>query len=528
MVVVKLCSLFSSIVSIEGASTTCSASTFADDSCFDGQSYDSAAAATTCTDAAADGVGCVYDDTAAGIVDNDLCCNTNTGQKCTDFISDGLCGAALTDRKASLNKCIGADCDFELPYDKKSCCKATTGQKCSLALPKDGWCTAGTTYDTTKKNNKCVGSECDKSVLDDQNSCCSKTKGTVTCKAHFGEDGVCSSSIPGLTYKKESADLLCVAACDAEKLDDTNTCCMATTGITCDKAGISQGMCGRGYEYDVKKKSNKCVDKESCALSNSDGDDAHACCSSLKGAAKCGDVKIGATAKGFCGPDQTYDATRVTKQCSGASCSKSNKDDVKTCCKANDGEGQCKSMAGEVLFCGVGKSLDPEKLDSYCIGKVCTGHEDDTGTCCMDNAGASCSDEKNGATEPLFCGEDFTYKVSAGKCEQAKCSKKADKHTCCMGNEGETCSKIEAVTTFCGTGKVIDTTRETRKCASAKCSAASAEDVFQCCKAAPKTTLTTTKAPTKNVTTPGTTGSAHANLAGTASLFFLGCLSQLM
>jgi len=526
MVVVKLCSLLSSIVSIEGAAVACSASTFADTSCFAGQSYDSSAAATTCADATD---GCVYDDTALGTADQDICCNVNTGQKCSDFVSDGLCGASLTDRKVSTNKCIGTDsCDFDLTYDKQSCCKATTGQKCSLALPKDGWCTPGTTYDTAKKNFKCVGALCDKTVLDDQNSCCSKTKGTVTCKAGFGDDGMCSSSIPGLTYKKASADLMCVGLCDAEKLDDTNTCCMPTAGLMCSKASIVPGMCGAGLEYDVKKKNNKCVDKDACDFANPD--DVNACCSSMKGAAKCGDAKGGAMTKGFCGPDMTYDVSRVTKACSGASCSKSNKDDIKTCCKANFGDGLCKSMT-EASFCGAGKSLDPAKLESSCSsGKTCANNADDVGTCCMDNAGASCSDVKNGATEPQFCGTGNTFNSGSGKCEKPKCSagSSGDKLTCCKGNDGDVCSKITAVTTFCGTGKVIDTAKEGHKCASSKCSPASVEDVAVCCKTAPKTTVVTTKAPKKNVTTPGTTGSAHANLVGTASLLFLGCLSQLM
>jgi len=524
MVVVKLCGFSSLIVSIEGQA--CSASTFGTDtSCYAGQSYDSTAAATTCTVAAA----CVYDETAAGVTDQDICCNPNTGQKCSDWVTDGVCGAGYTDRKSTTNKCVVADsCDIDTAYDKKSCCKATTGQKCSLAGIKDGWCKAGTTYDAGKKNLKCVGDPCDKSVLDDQNSCCSVTKGSATCKVGFEEDGVCSESDPGLTYNKDNADLKCVGStCQSDKKDDTNTCCMVTTGLTCSKASITTGMCSDGKEYDVKKKNFKCVDKEVCDFKRVVDDD-NTCCSPLKGTAKCGDVKVGATAKGFCGPGKMYNENQASKSCSGASCSKSNKDDINQCCKANDGEGVCKDMAEEL--CGAGKSKNPDKLESVCIGKSCGNNADDVGTCCMDNDGALCSDVKNGATEAMFCGQGLTYKIGATtKCKQAKCASGSpvDKLSCCAANDGETCSTITAVKTFCGTGKVIDTSKESEKCASPKCSAASKEDVKVCCKTAPKTTVATTTASKKNVTTPGTTGSAHANLVGTVSLF-MGCLSQLM
>jgi len=523
MVVVKLCGVFSLIVSIEGQDA-CSATTFATEtSCFVGQSYDSTAAATTCT---AD--PCVYDDTAAGIVDNDICCNVNTGQKCSEFVSDGSCGAGYTSLKSTTNRCVVTDaCDFDTAYDKKSCCKSTTGEKCGAGTVGDGWCPAGETYDTANKNFKCVDAACDKSVVDDQNACCSKTKGSVTCKVGFEEDGVCSENDPTLTYNKAKAALKCVGTCDVSLLDDTNTCCMAKVGVTCSKANIAQGMCGAGFEYDIKKKNNKCVDKDTCDFTVID--DRNACCSPLKGVGKCGDAQTGATKPGFCGAGMMYDDTKATKACAGAKCSKSNKDDVGTCCKANSGEGVCKAMPEDV--CGAGKSLNPDKVDSQCTGKNCGSNADDIGTCCKDNEGASCSDATNGAKEPMFCGNGLTYKVGTPtNCKQAKCASGStvDKLSCCTANAGEVCSKITAVTTFCGTGKVIDTLEASKNCASAKCSPASKEDVAVCCKTAPKTTVATTKAPTKNVTTPGTTGSAHANLVGTVSLFFMGCLSQLM
>lgn len=523
MVVVKLFGVLSLIVSIEGQDA-CSVTTFATEtSCFVGQSYDSTAAATTC---AAD--PCVYDSTTAGTADNDICCNVNTGEKCSDFMSDGLCGAGLTDLKSTSNRCVSADgCDMDTAYDVKSCCKTTTGEKCSAGVDgKDGWCNAGTTYDSAKKNNKCVDDACDKGVLDDQNSCCSKTKGTATCKEGFENDGTCSSEVPGLTYNKAKADLKCVGLCDPAKLDDTNTCCMTTTGVLCSKASIAQGMCGAGFEYDIKKKNNKCVD-DACDFTLVD--DVNACCSSLKGAGKCGDAKTGATAKGFCGAGMMYDDSKAAKSCAGDKCSKSNKDDVKTCCKNNDGEGLCKAMPENT--CGPGKSLDSAQVDAQCTGKTCQANEDDIGTCCKDNEGASCSDAKNGAKEPKFCGKGNTYKVgTTTNCKLAKCASgsSVDKLSCCTANAGETCSKITAVSTFCGAGKVMDSAETSSSCASAKCSAASIEDKEVCCKTAPPTTVATTKKPTTNVTTPGTTGSAHANLVGTVSLFFMGCLSQLM
>lgn len=518
-----MCGLFSLIVSSEGQEA-CEDSTFVDESCLEGWSYVTANAASTCA-----ATPCVYDTSTAGTADNAVCCSENSGEKCSDFVSDGTCGQGYTERgsgtKCELTVTLGG-CDLETTYDMKSCCKPTTGQKCGEALPPDGWCNAGTTYDTSNKNFKCVGAECDKTVLDDQNSCCSTTKGSVTCKEYFGnDDGECSSFREGFTYDKAKADKKCVGTCDAEKLDDTNTCCMATTGLTCGNHGITQGMCGPGLEYDEKKKNNKCVSKDGCDMTVPD--DVNTCCSPLKGAGKCGATKVGAMVPGFCGPGMEYDDTKATNSCSGVSCSKTNKDDVKTCCKSNDGEGYCKDM--DESLCGIGKSKNPATLESSCTGKVCGANEDDTGTCCMDNEGASCSDAKNGATEPMFCGDGTTYKVgTTNKCKQAKCASALDKLSCCMGNAGQECSKITAVTTFCGTGKVIDTSQSSKPCASSICSPSSAEDVKVCCKTAPKTTVTTTKAPTKNATTPGITGSAHANLVGATSLLFMGCLSQLM
>jgi len=303
-------------------------------------------------------------------------------------------------------------------------------------------------------------------------------------------------------------------------------CCTASTGQPCEDAGISQGWCPAGSFYDEGKKKNKCVEVSGCDAGNAD--DANTCCSPLAGAAKCGDASGGFMTQGMCGAGMSYNENSASKKCAGDECSSTNKDDIKQCCKANEGEGTC--AKSDSSFCGAGKSLDPLKSTSKCTGKICSlSNADDVLTCCMDNAGAACSDKENGAKQAGFCGLGFTFDLAkSSNCKGEKCvsGDPVDLLACCKANAGEACSKVGGQSNFCGSGKVFDSTKSARLCASTKCSVSSSEDVEICCKIAP---VTTTKKPTstKNASTPGTTGSAQANSVCTVATV-LGIFSLLI
>merc|ERR1711957_869848 len=218
----------------------------------------------------------------------------------------------------------------------------------------------------------------------------------------------------------------------------------------------------------------------------------------------------------------------ASKKCAGAKCDSTNKDDLKQCCKANEGAGTCAKL--DSSFCGVGKSLDPTKSTSKCTGRTCSlSNADDILTCCINNEGAACNDEKNGAKGAGFCGLGYTYDLAmSNNCKGESCvsGDAVDLLSCCKANAGEACSKIVATSTFCGSGKVLNLAKTSDLCASTTCSASSSEDVNTCCKTAPlKTTVKVTT--TKNSSTPGTTGSAQANSVCTVTTV-LGIFSLLI
>jgi len=450
--------------------------------------------------------------------DRNACCSVNTGQKCSEAATvDGWCPAGYSyDTTKANKKCKASECEAGDLDDQVACCSKSQGEKCSVgkAGSVDGWCPAGMTYDTARASNQCkaktTAGGCSATIKDDQNACCTKTKGTVACKTFFLDDGVCSASRPGYQYNKDAADNLCVSSCASDKLTDTNTCCKASVGQSCEAAGISQGWCPAGHFYDEKKKKNKCVDIDACDASNAN--DVNACCSPLAGAARCGDMVDGFMSKGMCGSGMSYNEESVSKKCARDKCASANKDDVKQCCKANEGEGTCGKV--DPSFCGVGKSLDPEKSDSKCTGKTCSlSNADDILTCCKDNEGVACNDEKKGAKGAGFCGLGYTFDLAtSNNCKGDSCvsGDPVDLLSCCKANAGEACSKIVATSTFCGSGKVLDLGKAADLCASATCSPSSSEDVITCCKTAPPAT-TAKVGTTKNSSTPGTTGSAQAN-----------------
>jgi len=495
------------------AGQKCSASDFATSFgiCPAGESYKTTLANNLCS--ATLPLTC---DTSNGD-DLNTCCSVNTGEKCSVAATvDGWCPAGYSYDTTKANKKCKGDCDPADLDDQVACCSKSQGEKCSVgkAGSVDGWCPAGMTYETARASNQCkaktTAGGCSATIKDDQNACCTKTKGTVACKTFFLDDGLCSASRPGYQYNKDAADNLCVSSCASDKLTDTNTCCKASVGQSCEAAGISQGWCPAGHFYDEKKKKNKCVDIDACDASNAN--DVNACCSPLAGAARCGDMVDGFMSKGMCGSGMSYNEESVSKKCAGAKCASANKDDVKQCCKANEGEGTCGKV--DPSFCGVGKSLDPEKSDSKCTGKTCSlSNADDILTCCKDNEGAACNDEKKGAKGAGFCGLGYTFDLAtSNNCKGDSCvsGDPVDLLSCCKANAGEACSKIVATSTFCGSGKVLDLGKAADLCASATCSSSSSEDVITCCKTAPPAT-TATVGTTKNSSTPGTTGSAQAN-----------------
>jgi len=410
--------------------------------------------------------------------------------------------------------CAAATCLTATAADVTACCQDTDGQKCGATTggaTEDGWCGVGKTYDITKKDNKCLGNgavfggladgACAAGHLGDIVTCCKATAGEK-CGLAGGkgsDPGFCPA---GTSYAIANKDSMCKSTtveggCSSTVKDDTNACCVASTGVACTAAtggATADGWCTTAGQTLAVGTTRKCTKntiapiKTDCDKTNAD--DQKSCCVVAAGQ-KCSE---GFIAKGLCPAGRSYLAAVNSKNfcvATGANggCDKTKLDDSNSCCSLNTGM-TCSEIANKVGWCPAGQSYDKTKASNKCVKKTADGgcsssDADDVMACCSVSTGQMC---KDGAAGKGWCSSAsganvYSTALGTNRCVGTTCDNtvKDDVTACCVATSGAKCDTIAKKDGFCGIGASYGLEVKDLLCFNKICSSSDPDDVNVCC-----------------------------------------------
>ena len=144
------------------------------------------------------------------------------------------------------------------------------------------------------------------------------------------------------------------------------------------------------------------------------------------------------------------------------------------CCTA---AAACSTISSDSSFCGSGKVYDSTKDHTACAGSTCSST--DVATCCK-NAPQTCAAGKTALGDDGSCdGGSVAVADASAQCPANPCVADdfADASASCC-TAAAACSTISSDSSFCGSGKVYDSTKDHTACAGSTCS--SSTDVVNC------------------------------------------------